>query len=559
MATNQQVDYAKDYCEKVLSGDIVAGKWARLACKRHLEDLDSGIERGLFYDLNAANAIVVFYENLIPITKGTLSGQMIKLLDWQRFILCSIFGWKHKSTGTRRFKNSYVEVAKKNGKSTFAAPLPIYFTLFDGETGSDNFFAAAKGLKQADICFSECKEMIKNSPILNEEFNIYNYSIAHKKSRSFIKPLVSKGDKLDGLNPHCAVIDEVHEHTDETIIEALDTGAISRLQALMFEITTAGYNRSTICWSHHQYSRNVLEGVYEKQDTDHWFCMIYSLDPTDDWTDAKVWAKANPSLNHTLPLDNLLKAYNQTKGQPSKVNSFKRYHLNMWTDSFEQWIEIEKWNANKKDFKAEDLEGETCYGGLDLANTRDFTAYTLVFPQEDDTHKTISFYWLPEEIAEERIRKNVGVQTWINQDWIRLTEGNVMDDVQISNDIKTINQRYNVVSVGYDTYKAHSGLIQALLEDGINFVGQSQSITSLSESKKFMEKEIMRGDFHHDGNPVTGWMISNAHIFRDQNENIKADKKKSSEKIDGVYSTANAIKIMQDPENQPINYEVFHV
>ena len=362
------------YARSVSEGVIPANRLLRLACERHLGDLARGAGRGLRFDLAAARHAIDFF-GFLRHSKGEWAGEPFTLAPWQAFLVGSLFGWK-RDDGLRRFRTAYCAVPRKNGKSTTSAGIGLYLLVADGEQGAE-VYSAATTRDQARIVFDEAKRMVATSPALRRrvELLINNLHVAASASR--FMPLSSDSSTMDGLNVHGAIIDELHAHKTRGVVDVLDTATGARRQPLLFEITTAGYDRHSICFEHHDYSIKVLDGVLQD---DSWFAYIAAADEDDDWTDAKVWRKANPNFGISVKEDDLARKAEKAIALPGAQNAFRRLHLNQWTEQAERWIDMAAWDACDAPVDLERLRGRPCFGGLDLSTTTDVTALAWVFP-----------------------------------------------------------------------------------------------------------------------------------------------------------------------------------
>src|SRR5512139_2609270 len=334
---------AQDYIENVLSGRQVACKWVHLAVERHVKDLDTGAERGLTFDQTEAKKAIAFF-SLLKHSKGEWAGQIIDLEPWQQFILWVLFGWK-RADGTRRFRAAYQEIARKNGKSTMGAGIGLYLLAADGEPGAEIYSAATKR-DQARITHLEAVRMVRSSPMLKRRIRTFRYNLNIENTASKFEPLGADADTTDGLNIHGAIVDEIHAHKTREMWDKIDTATGARRQPLMFGITTAGYDRQSLCWTLNEYSKKVLDRVI---DDDTFFGLIYTLDDgshggdPDDWQDETTWIKSNPNLNVSKKIDDLRRKCQRATEMPSAQNSFLRLELNVWTQSETKWMPIEHW------------------------------------------------------------------------------------------------------------------------------------------------------------------------------------------------------------------------
>jgi phage terminase large subunit-like protein len=525
---------AQTYIEDVLTGRQVACKWARLAVERHVKDLETGAERGLSFDQTEAKKAIAFF-SLLKHSKGEWAGQVITLEPWQQFILWVLFGWKRED-GTRRFRTAYQEIARKNGKSTIAAGVGLYLMIADGEPGAEIYTAATKR-DQARITHAEATRMVKSSPALRKEIRAFKDNLHIPDTASKYEPLGADADSMDGLNVHGAIIDEVHAHKDRRVWDVLETATGSRRQPLMFAITTAGYDRQSLCFEQHEYAEKILSRIIQD---DSFFGIIFTLDEGDDWQDESVWIKANPNLGISKKIDDMRRLAGQAREIPSKLFAFLRLHLNIWTQSETKWVPLEHWQACGKAVDAAGLRGRTCYGGLDLSSTSDITAFLLVFPPQadGDDFQVLCHFWIPEEAMIERSRRDrVPYDAWVRQGYIMATPGNVIDYDFILSQVDEDMQAYDLQEVAFDRWGA-TKIAQDLTElGGEEFMVQfGQGFASMSPPMKELEKLILSHQLAHGNNPVLNWMADNLVARQDPAGNIKPDKEKSIEKIDGMVS-----------------------
>ena len=439
------------YARSVSEGVIPANRLLRLACERHLGDLARGAGRGLRFDLAAARHAIDFF-GFLRHSKGEWAGEPFTLAPWQAFLVGSLFGWK-RDDGLRRFRTAYCAVPRKNGKSTTSAGIGLYLLVADGEQGAE-VYSAATTRDQARIVFDEAKRMVATSPALRRrvELLINNLHVAASASR--FMPLSSDSSTMDGLNVHGAIIDELHAHKTRGVVDVLDTATGARRQPLLFEITTAGYDRHSICFEHHDYSIKVLDGVLQD---DSWFAYIAAADEDDDWTDAKVWRKANPNFGISVKEDDLARKAEKAIALPGAQNAFRRLHLNQWTEQAERWIDMAAWDACDAPVDLERLRGRPCFGGLDLSTTTDVTALAWVFPPtpDDGLWRVLSRYFVPAENLRRRAeRDRVPYDLWAGQGFIEATAGNVVDYGAIEQRIFADAALFQVREIAYDPWNA---------------------------------------------------------------------------------------------------------
>ena len=530
------MDKALKYQKDILSGKIPSCKWVKLAMKRQINDLKTGHKRGLRFDEQAANRAITFF-SFLKHWKGKHSGQKFDLLPWQEWMIMVLYGWK-KEDGSRRFRYSYAELARKNGKTTLAGGNALFALVADGEAGAEVYTAATKR-DQAKIAFNDAKSMAQNSSDLSKIVEIYQHNLHVMSTLSKLEPLSSDQNTLDGLNPHFALVDEYHAHKDDGLYNVLKSGMGSRKQPLLYVITTAGFNKFGPCYAMRKTCTEILEGI--KVD-DSQFALIYTLDEDDDWDDEKNWIKSNPSIGQSISYEFLRQEVLQAKNNPTQIVNLLTKNFNIWTDASEVWIEDKYWQQGEREIELESLIGRPCFGGLDLASKRDLNAFTLIFPEEENLI-SFTWYWIPELMMQDRVsRDGVRYDLWADDGHIILTEGNVTDQRKIKIDIMNICEQFDVQMIAYDRWNSDQLVLQ-LLEEGIEMKPYGQGFASMSTPSKTFEAKIYEGKFIHNGNPVTRWMLSNVELMRDAAGNIKPDKAKSSEKIDGIVSNIMAIGI----------------
>lgn len=530
------------YIQGVLDGEIPACRWTRLACQRHLDDLEHGAERGLHFDPTAGQLVIDFF-GLLKHSKGEWAGQTIQLEAWQKFILWTLFGWM-RSDGSRRFRTAYLEVARKNGKSTLAAGVGLYLLVADGEAGAEVYSAATKR-DQARITHSEATRMVKASPALRKRLRVFRDNIHIPETASKFEPLGRDEDSMHGLNIHGAIIDELHAHKTRDVVDVLETAASSRRQPLQFEITTAGFDRESICYLHHEYTEKVLEGAVEPlEEADAWFGIIYGIDPEDNWESEETWQKANPNLGVSKKWEYMRNQAAKAREMPSQLNAFLRLDLDVWTQAETKWVPFDHWQVcGQRSVDAQGLRGRTCYGGLDLSSTTDISTLLLVFPPQsaEDGYQVLTRFWIPEEAMHLRShRDRVPYEAWVRQGYITATPGNVIDYDYILTQIDEDAQAYDLNEIAFDRWGA-TRIIQEIQELGLTCVQFGQGFASMSAPMKELEKLILSHRLIHGNNPVLNWMADNLVAAVDPAGNIKPDKAKSIEKIDGMVALIMAL------------------
>lgn len=515
-----------EYALNVISGKIDACELVKSACQRYINDLDRfGFNEGF------ASHAIDFIEELEH-TTGECAGKKFILEPWQAFIIWNLFGFVNPD-GSRRFSRAYIEVPRKNGKSTFSSAVMLYGLIADDEAGAQIYSAATK-LDQAMMVFGESVRMAQNTDWLKDAV-VVNNSVNNRRiihEQNLYKPLEWNPNKQDGLNTHMAVIDEYHAHPNDELYNVLFNSMGARRQPLLFTITTAGFNKESACFRHRGYCVNVLNGAIKD---DALFSMIYTLDAGDDWMDEKVWAKANPNWGVSVYPRKLQQALTEAKEYAGKEVEFKTKLLNVWTDTEMTWISDETWRECSGD---DDLSGEYCYGGLDLASTADFCALTLYFPA---MHAIRTWYFLPEDAARKRNdAAGNSIREWIADGHITTTEGNVTDYSFIKAKIVQLATEYDIKDIAFDRFNA-SQLVIELQNEGITMFPFGQGFVSMSTPTKELERMVKNKQLRHANNPVTRWMMSNVLLRTDPAGNVKIDKAKSGDKVDGPVSIVMAL------------------
>ena len=487
------------------------------------------------YDKAKADRAVTFINNLSH-TKGKWAGNRFDLLPWQEQIVRDLFGIV-KEDGNRQFLTAYIEIPKKNGKSELAAAIALYLLYADNEASAE-VYGAACDRNQASIVFDVAKQMVqmsrplvKCSKIMGATKRIVNYSNA-----GFYQVLSAETGTKHGLNVSGLVFDEIHAQPNRHLYDVLTKGSgDAREQPLFFIITTAGTDRNSICYELHSKALDILNG--RKKDTS-FYPVVYGLSDEDDWNDEANWRRANPSLGHTIGIDRVREAYQQALDNPAEENVFKQLRLNMWTSSSIAWIPEHVYAKGNDPIQFDSLKGRSCYAGLDLSSTSDITALVLVFPPrfEEENYIVLPYFWLPEDTLELRCRRDhVLYDVWERQGYIKTTEGNVVHYGFIEKFIEDLSEIYHIKEIAYDRWNA-TQMVQNLEGMGLTMVPFGQGYKDMSPPSKELYKLMMEGKIQHGGHPVLKWMGQNVVMRQDPAGNIKPDKEKSVEKIDGIVA-----------------------
>jgi phage terminase large subunit-like protein len=502
-----------------------------------------------YFDEDEADRVVAIFRQHLRHVKGPLAGQPFEPDAWQENeIIRPLFGWKRKLDGTRRYRRAYIEIPRKNGKSTLGAGLAI-IGLTDKEPGAEVYSAAADR-DQAAIIFDVAKSMVEADPELSQIIRVFRRSMTYERLGSSYKVLSADAPTKHGLNASMILFDELHAQPNRELWDVLTTSTGARKQPLVIAITTAGYDRHSICWEQHEYAVKVRDGLIQD---DTFLPVIYSVEESADWTDPKAWAKANPGLGKSITLEYLEAEAKRAAEVPAYQNTFRRLHLNQWTEQETRWLDMAVWERNAEPVDEKSLEGRECFAGLDLASTTDIAALCLIFPPQDEDERWQAFwrFWVPEDGISKRAQKDrVPYDLWANQGFISPTEGNITDYDVIRRDVNELGTRYNVREIAYDRWNA-TQLTTQLEGDGFTMVPFGQGFASMAAPTKELLGLLTGDRMAHGDNPVAKWMASNVTVRTDPAGNQKPDKGKSTERIDGIVAEIMALgRAMVQPENQ---------
>jgi len=492
------------------------------------------------YSKDAADYAVAFIEALCH-TKGSWAGQPFELIDWQEQIIRDLFGIL-KLNGYRQFNTAYVEIPKKMGKSELAAAIALLLTCGDNEERAEVYGCAADR-QQASIVFEVAADMVRMCPALSRRVKILASTkrIVYLPTNSFYQVLSAEAYSKHGFNIHGVVFDELHTQPNRKLFDVMTKGSgDARMQPLYFLITTAGDNVNSICYEVHQKAKDLLAG--RKRDAT-FYPVIYGAEEEDDWTNPKVWKKVNPSLGITVGIDKIEAACESARQNPAEENSFRQLRLNQWVKQAVRWMPMEKWDKCAFQVDQESLKGRICYGGLDLSSTTDITAFVLVFPpvDEDDKFHILPYFWIPEENLDLRVRRDhVNYDLWKKQGFLKTTEGNVVHYGFIESFIEELGTKYNIREIAFDRWGAVQ-MTQNLEGLGFTVIPFGQGFKDMSPPTKELMKLTLEEKIAHGGQPVLRWMMDNIFIRTDPAGNIKPDKAKSTEKIDGAVATIMAL------------------
>ena len=541
------VDRATRYAQRVVAGKIPACLWVRLACQRHLDDLRRSREKGYPYRFDKAKAErVCQFAELFPHVKGHWAiarpgkpdSTLIRLEDWQCFIQAVIYGWVEKQAGLRRFRVAYIEVPRKNAKSTIAAVDGLYGLAADGEYGAE-IYSGATSEKQALEIFRPAKQMAEKSPDFLELYGVevHAKSLAIPANGSRFEPVVGKPG--DGASPSLALVDEFHEHDDADLYDTMITGMGARRQPLMLVITTAGSSIDGPCYALHEDVQAMLKGT---KPNDRLFGIIYTIDDTDRWDSEAALRKANPNFDVSVSGEYLRQQMREAVASSRKQATFKTKHLNVWVTARQAWLNMEWWHqAADRTLIDAMFEGEPCIVAGDLASKIDTASVMRIFRRivdEVEHYYLFGRYYVPEPTVQDPGRQTY--QGWVHDGYLIATEGDEIHQERIKADLLADARRFEVLETVWDPWGA-TKLKQELADEGLVTVDLPQNVTHFSEPMKTLEAAIKAGRVHHDGNPVLTWMMGNVTVKPDAKENVFPRKERAANKIDGAVAAIMAL------------------
>jgi len=548
----------------VLRGEVVTGRLAYLAVLRHYRDLKDAHRRGLVFSPPHAWHVIQFVERWFCHIKGPLAGQPILLDPWQRFWTAVLYGWRRQSDGLRRFSRGYEEVARKNGKSTWKGPQGAYLMLMDGEAGAEVYAVATKREQAMTVfkpAFDNMRRWVKRSPGMARSLKVYtapNQEAVKTEGEleSVFRPLPATADSLDGLNPSAILFDELHAQKTRDVWDVMESALGARAQPLLSAITTAGFILDGICTELRNYLISVLEG---RREDDAFFGYVYTLDEGDSPFDERVWIKANPGLGRSKTLDYMKGMARKAAALPSALANFKTKDLNLWVNDAEGWLDVDVWDKGARRFDWQVLKGRRCYGGLDLASTRDLTAFALVFPpdESDGEWHLLVWFWCPQaKVDAQEADDAAPYKRWQAEKHLTATPGDVTDYGPVKERIRWAAQTFELVELGFDEWNARQ--VANDLE-GINtqWVAVPQNTGGMYPGAKALEMLVFGRRLRHDGNPVLRYCASNVALLYDTNGNFRPDKKKSNlnGRIDGIV--ASVIALSRAATHEVIDLDAF--
>jgi len=517
---------------------------------------------GGFFDERTATVAERFFDRMLMHIEGPLAGKPFILEPWQRAIVRELFGRK-RANGLRQYRKVLIELPRGNGKSTFAAGLALLLLIVDGER-SAKVYSAAADRAQAAIVYETAEKMIAASPWLAAEgIRCYrNRTMEYAKMGSKYIVLSSDAYTKHGLNPHGIVFDELHTQPNRELYDVLNTAMGKRAQPLMILITTAGYDRNSICWEQHEYALKVQNGIIQDPT---FLPVIYAAEEGDDWTSPATWRKANPNFGVSVQEEFLRQECAVALESPAYQNTFRRLYLNQWTQQASRWLDMAAWDRCSAPLP--DLAGRACYGGLDLASTTDIAALVLAFPpvEEGEPLWLLPFFWVPEDkLIEKERRDRAPYVTWVRQGVMTATPGNVIDYAWIRQQVNDLAGIYEMREIAVDPWNSTQLTVQ-LQDDGLTVMEMRQGFASLSGPSKELLRLVLAGDLAHGGHAVLRWMADNVTVRQDPAGNVKPDKAKSTNRIDGIVASIMAIgrAMLRNPAaersmyDDPATVEVF--
>ncbi|WP_340109470.1 terminase large subunit [Pikeienuella sp. HZG-20] len=553
---------AHEYASAVASGEIPAGRWVVLAAKRHLADMARAEAGWRFaFDPVRAQRVCNVIETL-PHVKGEWAarGELLRLTPWMSFIVCSIYGWVERETRLRRFRSAYIEMARKNAKSTLLGGLCLNALGFDGEIGAEVYSAAASK-DQARVVFDIARLMAAKTPALEQRRGIVvkKHSIAQDSTNSVFEPLASQTKTLDGKSPHFACLDELHAHKDRSVHDVLDSGMGARAQPLLISITTAGYNTAGVCFEIHRDVKRMLDAVGgedESDKTDRLFGIIYAADEGDDPADPATWSKANPNLGVSIQMEYLQTAWDKAERNPAQMGEFLRKHLCVWTSVGAAAFDLDSWAAGRD----EDLDLAAFTGldqvivGLDGSKSEDFTSLVVVGFRGDEV-LLWDEHWATGDVIHRE--GNEHLSGWVASGWLHECPGALIELEDFEARVEEIGKLLGAAEIAYDPQYLLQ-MAQRLSRRGMTMVEQRQNTLSLDPGFRWAQGLIRDRKVRHRGNPVMSWMVGNTIAQASRSgEFIHPAKIGPQDKIDGVQAWLTAMARLEQPEEEagPSIYE----
>lgn len=492
------------------------------------------------FDEIAAKEAIEWFPRHLRHVSGEWAGKKFELEPWQKDIVGELFGLRYRSTGLRVYREAYIEIARGNGKSVFAAGLGLRLLFGDKEERAEVYSAAGAAL-QARIVFNYARDMVNASPTLRREADVQAHVILFPRRIGRYMPVSAEAGLQHGWNAHGVVIDELHNQPNRELYDVAKTSMVKRTQPLLVSITTGGTGRVGICWDLHEFTERLAKKVVKNE---RFLGRIYAAGPNDPWDKPATWRKANPGLGVNIRFEDLEAAAQEAQQVPAAENSFRRLHLCQWPQQVDRYLPMKAWDACDGPADAESLAGRDCFGGLDMASTTDIAALVLVFPpiEEGEKIKILPFFWIPEENMHARyLRDHVPYPTWVAQGLIEATPGNAIDYAAVRARILDCNERFRINSISFDKKETYQ-LQQELQDAGLEMVEVIQGPAQMSAPTKELLRLVLAREIAHGGHLVLRWMADNLAVKMDYEGMVMPSKKRSMEKIDGIVALVMAIK-----------------
>lgn len=564
-----------NYCNSVLSGDIIVCEWVRKAVARFDGDLERANtkEFPFYFEPKAAQHFFDFCETELVQFEGVFSGTPLKLEPWQKFVFGNLFGWlkveRMRGNTVRRFREAIIEIPKKQGKSILAAAISLYLIYWDSMPGAQVYGLARNRSHAEKLSYRSARSMVRKNPNLLKQFRINesaaNIGIYNDESDSFFSPLTSKPESTDGLNVHGAINDETKDWDDFEIYNVIKDGTISMYNSMILNITTAGHDQNSLGYERRGYLTRILDGVIPDETT---FGVIYGIDKGDEekWDTVEVWRKAMPNFGVSVFEEAIRSKILACQNSPSQKNSFLTKHLNCWLSSEDGFIASERWDkcghsqstGTMQALKEllETYKGRRAWGGLDMGLVSDFASCVFVIEPDDDSNiwDILPLFWIPFDTLMERKNKDL-ILPFAQDGWITTTDGDVTDYSYVQSDILKVCENLNVIEIAYDRYKVDQ-LIQNLQKEDIEVTPFGQGYVSMSPAVDELEKRVLNAELNHGNNPVLRWQNSNVVITKDPAGNRKFAKDKVQDKIDGIVALAMALgraMVADNAEYEPVD------
>jgi len=580
----ETTDRATQYANDVLSGKILAGPYVKGSCQRHLNDLEHGHERGLYYDEEQAAYVIEFFERILKLNGGQFEGLPFLLFPWQAFVIGNLFGWKIKKTGFRRFRLAYIETGKGSGKTPMAYGAGLFGLTADDEPRAE-IYSCATYQVQAMIGFRDACAFVDQSPELNSRLKMSGsgekrWNIYHPESSSFFRVISSEKKGQAGPRPHMYVADELFEHRDGTVVSILEKGFKFRRQPLGIEISNSGSDVHSFCFERHEVCRKISLGFKENDDIFAYICALDEEDIQDKngeesesyLDNEKVWEKVNPSLEHGIPgYDYIRKEVEKARGMPSQMALVKQLNFCQWVAADNPWLSGDLWfGCQRTDgFDDESLKGRKCWGGLDLSSTQDLTSLALVFePSKDDPSWRLKvFFWIPgDDLIKKEDQDHVKYTVWRDKGHIIALPGKAINKTSVVKLMSDIALKFNLQGIAYDRarikdlfeFAEKAGIELSLGSwekdkrqwdfergDGIKLMPFGQESKSMEPAISKFEGLLVNGEILHNGNPALNWCAANAVTVADEDMNRKISKKKSTGRVDGIVAAVMAVGVTE--------------